>query len=206
MRASRLSALILGSIAAAVLAGSFTGLGRAAAQPLSPRDLFLQRVDTYISLHRRLEAALPPQVTTGDLEALFAPRTTLAAAIRKARRGAAQGDIFTAGVALYFRRTVTAALERGGIDDLLAIVDEENETVVLPTVNGDYPAGASISFVPPCVLAALPPLPVELEYRFLGRALVLVDGHAGLIVDFVPQAFDTGSEPTPPAAPAPGRL
>jgi hypothetical protein len=56
-------------------------------------------------------------------------------------------------------------------------------------VNGDYPAGASLSFMPPCLLAELPPLPEELAYRFLGRDLVLVDLHAALVVDFIPRAI-----------------
>ena len=60
---------------------------------------------------------------------------------------------------------------------------------VVPTVNGDYPAAASLSSMPPCLLAALPPLPEELEYRFLGGDLILVDLHARLMVDFIPRAL-----------------
>lgn len=43
--------------------------------------------------------------------------------------------------------------------------------------------------MPPCLLAALPPLPEELGYRFLAGDLVLVDLHARLIVDFIPRAL-----------------
>ena len=45
-------------------------------------------------------------------------------------------------------------------------------------------------FVPPCVLAALPELPQELQYRFLGRDLLLVDIGANLIVDILPAAVE----------------
>ena len=38
------------------------------------------------------------------------------------------------------------------------------------------------------VLAALPPLPHELQYRFVGRDLVLVDTHADLVVDILRNA------------------
>ena len=41
----------------------------------SPRDVFLQRVDGYVALHRRLEADLPPEIVTADPERLFAPRS-----------------------------------------------------------------------------------------------------------------------------------
>ena len=47
-----------------------------------PRAIFLQQVDAYVALHRRLEAGLPPQVVTGDLEQLFAPTRSLGKEIR----------------------------------------------------------------------------------------------------------------------------
>jgi hypothetical protein len=41
----------------------------------------------------------------------------------------------------------------------------------------------------PCVLEALPTLPPELQYRIVGDTLVLIDVHAGLIVDLLPHAL-----------------
>ena len=43
--------------------------------------------------------------------------------------------------------------------------------------------------MPPLLLTQLPPLPPELQYRFLGRALILLDADANLIVDVVPDAL-----------------
>ena len=43
--------------------------------------------------------------------------------------------------------------------------------------------------VPPNILAALPKLPEDLEYRFVNRTMILLDTHANLIVDFVPNAI-----------------
>lgn len=153
------------------------------------RHMFLQRVDNYVALHRRLEGPLPRQIVTDDVDALYASKRALAAAIRKERADARQGDIFSPAMASYFRILVADALREGGIEDMLAIVEDENFVYVPVRVNGDYPAGASIALMPPCVLAALPSLPPELEYRFLGRDLILWDVHAGLIVDFVPRAI-----------------
>ena len=72
---------------------------------------------------------------------------------------------------------------------MLATVEDENFVHIPATVNGDYPAGRSISPMPTCLLAALPPLSPELQYRFVGRDLILWDVHAGLIVDFVTNAI-----------------
>ncbi len=54
-----------------------------------------------------------------------------------------------------------------------------------------WPEGVPFVFIPPLLIAALPPLPPELEYRFIGQSLVLWDVHANLIVDFMPGAFTT---------------
>ena len=43
--------------------------------------------------------------------------------------------------------------------------------------------------MPPDVLKALPPLPESLEYRFVGDSLILLDPHAHIIVDFLPNAL-----------------
>jgi hypothetical protein len=72
---------------------------------------------------------------------------------------------------------------------MLAIVEEENTVHVPARVNADYPAGRSIAMMPPSLLAALPRLPPELRYGFVGRDLILWDPHAGLIVDFVANAI-----------------
>jgi len=164
-----------------------TGIG---GQPATdPMRHFLQRVDEYVALHRRLEVCLPPEVVTADLDALFAPRVALGAAIRESRAEARQGEIFTPAMARYFRILIADTLRADGLTDLLAIIDDDNEVHLPAAVNADYPAGRSIPVMPPCLLAALPPLPEELQYRFVGRDLILWDVHAGLIVDFVPNAI-----------------
>jgi hypothetical protein len=42
---------------------------------------------------------------------------------------------------------------------------------------------------PAVILEALPPLPEELQYRFVGPTLVLLDVHADLVVDILPNAL-----------------
>ena len=58
-----------------------------------------------------------------------------------------------------------------------------------PKVNEGYPEDAPLSSVPPTLLARLPELPKELEYRLVGRHLILHDVESSLIVDFMPNAL-----------------
>ena len=43
--------------------------------------------------------------------------------------------------------------------------------------------------VPPNILAALPRLPEDLEFRFVNRHMILLDVHANIIVDYVVNAI-----------------
>lgn len=87
---------------------------------------------------------------------------------------------------------ITAALAADDFtpgDVLTAEAVEGVDAALVPLeVNGPFPwIHASAMF--PCVLKALPPLPPELQYRIVGSTLVLIDVHAGLIVDVLPYAL-----------------
>lgn len=56
-------------------------------------------------------------------------------------------------------------------------------------VNARYPPNVPYTTLPPALLLRLPTLPDGLEYRFVGRALILRDVDAALIVDFLPNAL-----------------
>jgi hypothetical protein len=47
-----------------------------------------------------------------------------------------------------------------------------------------------MSTMPPDVLAALPKLPDDIQYRFVGNRLILFDVQSHLVVDFVDNTFD----------------
>jgi len=46
-----------------------------------------------------------------------------------------------------------------------------------------------LSTMPADVLKVLPKLEEEIEYRFIGRHLILLDPHAHVVVDLVPNAM-----------------
>jgi len=56
-------------------------------------------------------------------------------------------------------------------------------------VNGVYPKAQPLGSVPSNILATLPPLPEDLEYRFIEKHLILRDTRANLIVDYIPNAI-----------------
>jgi hypothetical protein len=72
---------------------------------------------------------------------------------------------------------------------VLAGIDDEPPSIGRPSVYLRFPASAQMAAMPPSMLAALPVLPEELEYRIVGTDLVLRDIDAALILDFIPAAI-----------------
>jgi hypothetical protein len=145
---------------------------------------FKQRIDKYMELHKRLEKDGPRLKRVDDPAKIQASQEALATAIRSARADAKQGDILTPEIADRLRRLISPEVAGvKGIETKEAIKEDAPAAVVLK-VNGPYPADAPLPTVPPNLLANLPQLPEDLEYRIIGRDLILRDVHANLIVDF----------------------
>jgi hypothetical protein len=150
-------------------------------------DRFQRRIDEYMALHRRLEKGSP--ALGGPLDQVRSSQKALAGKIRAERRTAAQGAIFDAETRAMFRRRLSAQLDGPDGAGIRRAISAEAPAFVLLRVNGEYPAGWSVSSVPPSILAALPKLPADLEYRFVRRDLILLDAHANLVVDFMRNAI-----------------
>ena len=154
---------------------------------------FERSVAEYVVLHQRLERDVPPIPVTRDVGEILQAVKALGMRIQVARVTARQGDIITPEVAGMFRRRIATCLTPEQWSALFAdrARDEEGEPIEPPTlrVNMEWPAGVPYDYVPPQLLRALPPLLAELQYRIIGRSLVLWDHHANLIVDFLPGAF-----------------
>jgi hypothetical protein len=154
---------------------------------------FERSVSEYVVLHRFLETLVPPLRVTTDPGEIEGAVRALRVRIQAARPTARQGDVITSEVARMLRRRIATCLTPGEWTAVFAdrARDEEGESVEPPPlhVNMEWPAGVPIDYVPPQLLQSLPPLPKELQYRIIGRSLVLWDHHANLIVDFLPGAF-----------------
>lgn len=148
-----------------------------------------ERVKGYVALHQKLEKSLERLPKEATPEQIDANQRALAALIQEARRTAKPGDIFTPdskGVILDLMKRVF-----GGPDgaQLRASIMDENPGRLKLTVNSRYPDTVPLSTVPPQVLAGLPKLPEELEFRFIGRTLILMDVHAHIIADLIENAI-----------------
>ena len=155
---------------------------------------FLEEVEDYLDHRRKAREELPKLKDRAEPEDVTAYAKGLADNIRQRRKGAKQGDIFTPRLARAFRRIFARELARSGHDRKVVLTegnptgDEERYAPPKVVVNGQYVPAAPLSTVPPTVLLALPTLPDEVEYRFVGRTLILRDTVANLIIDFIPNA------------------
>jgi hypothetical protein len=146
---------------------------------------FSTRVQSYADLRSRLQEGLPPLSVTEDVSEIRRVRRALARKIQAARRGAREGDIFSPAISVEFKQVLALEMNAATWD---AIMDD-NPGEFSNKINGIYPNGKPYSTVPGKILAVLPPLPDDVEYRFLGRHLILLDIRARVILDRIPYAI-----------------
>jgi hypothetical protein len=148
---------------------------------------FQNRVKAYVALHKKLEDGLPNIGANADATAVRTHQKALAAALQSARATAKVGDVFTPETRRALRRAIARGL--GPAERSSLMNPESNPGGFKPRVNAEYPASLPVTTMPPTVLLNMPPLPDEIEFRFVGRYLILRDTHADIIVDFMTAAF-----------------
>ena len=150
---------------------------------------FGEAVARYLSLVQRLHLEVPELRVTSQSAEISNRSTMLAGAIQRARPGAVQGGFFDAATARVIRERLASSLRGEEVATLLDGINDEPIVKGPPTVHLRFPAASSLATMPSRLLAALPPLPQELEFRFVGRALVLRDRDAAMILDYLPDAL-----------------
>jgi len=153
---------------------------------------FGERVSHYVELRTSLERGSPNLAVTDDAGEIRRTQGALAHKMRRARVGARQGDIFSSNISAEFRHVLLLETNPG----TMATIMDENPGD-LRGINRAYPTGKPRASVPAGILALLPTLPDDLQYRFVGRALILIDTRTNLILDRMPCAIAC----SPPAAP-----
>lgn len=150
---------------------------------------FTKRTKEYSELHNKLEATLPKLPKEATPEAIDRHQRALERLLAQARSKAKVGDFFTKEIRAYFRRQLASVFQGPEGRQLKASIMDENPGPIKLHINGRYPDTVPLSTMPPQVLAVLPKLPDELEYRFIADRLLLLDVHAHVIVDFIEDAL-----------------
>jgi hypothetical protein len=160
---------------------------------------FTTRVQDYVEIHRRAAAGIE-QPMCAEPEELARQAHALAAAIREARPRAREGDIFTFAASEMFRARIAAIVRRTNFDVAAFLArhggeGEDLELQVFDTLL--WPAHVALT----SITRQLPELPPELEYRFAGRHLVLMDVGANLVVDVLRDALPLTEPVAAPGTP-----
>jgi hypothetical protein len=144
-----------------------------------PTVTFNKTIADYFALRSQFQSGLPPVVVSDDPELIRGGELALAALIRQARQDAEEGDIFTQMLGVEFRKAFRLVMTA----KTWASIMDDNPGSFSHRINGAYPKGRPLSTMPPTILMQLPTLPEGLEYRFLGRHLILLDTTANVILD-----------------------
>jgi hypothetical protein len=173
------------------LTAGLIGLSLWSAQVASPGIAdFQKRVANYEKVRKAAASAVPALKATESAEKIRDHERSMALAIRAARPGAAQGEIFTTAIAAEFRRLIQATLSAPGANRMKESMTDSQPSPLPPiAVDATYPINDPVQSMPPSLLKQLPPLPRDLEYRVVGRTLILRDIEANLIVDYMTQAL-----------------
>lgn len=151
---------------------------------------FQQRVTRFAQLHERLATQAGELNETRSPAEIATRAATLGKALQAARASAKQGDLFTPAAARMFRDLIRREYRRRTADVKKSRQDADEEVPdFIPRVNALYPTTFPLGTFPASLLQVLPPLPPQLEYRFVGRYLVLRDVEANLIIDVFPNAL-----------------
>jgi hypothetical protein len=145
-----------------------------------------------VDLHIKLEHTLPALPKDATPQQIDRHQRAFETLMRATRTTAKPGDLFTAEARPVIIRLLLAVFGGADGERLKASIMDENpvDPVALKlTVNGRYPDTVPLATIPPQVLQTLPKLSEDLEYRFIGDWLILLDVHAHTIADYIDNAL-----------------
>lgn len=150
---------------------------------------FQKRVNAYLELRREVESKIGRLKPTDSPEKISRHEQHLRQGVRQARKGAREGDVFTPDIATEIRRLIALAMMGGNAQKVDESLRHAEPVQIRLQVNDAWPARVPIQSTPPSLLANLPMLPMEIEYRIAGRDLVLLDAKANLAIDLIRGVF-----------------
>lgn len=174
---------LLALFAIVIEAQNFTGANKTIAAE------FEKRAKEYAALRERLEGGLPKLPKKATPEQIEAHKAALLKSVQTARAGAKHGNIFTPDAAAMIRALLKAEFKGRDRRELRAAVFEAETKGVPVKVNAAYPEAKELVEMPPSLLLALPQLPKQVRYRFVGTNMLLVDRESNLIIDYMTSAL-----------------
>ena len=150
---------------------------------------FLKRVNAYLAIHLEAEKAAPKLPQEATPQQIHQTQRGMATRIQAARAGTRRGDIFTPEMTAVVKRLMNRVFAGSDRWKLRSSIMDENVKSIRLKANQLYPNNVPLTSMPPDVLKALPTLPEEMEYRFVGTHFILFDQHAHIIPDFIPDAL-----------------
>ncbi len=151
---------------------------------------FRKRVDAYVKIHNEAERKVPNLKATDDPKEISDREKALADTIMTLRANAQPGEIFAPEYQPYFIKIVQDDFKLRSAADRKALINELPKDLKVD-INTVYPTSQPLETFPPALLRKLPDLPPELEYRIVGRSLILRDVKANLIVDILRDVVPT---------------
>ena len=151
---------------------------------------FKKRIDAYLKIHNEAEGKVPNLKRTDDPKEISDREKALADTIMTLRAGAKPGEIFAVEYQPYFIKIVQDDFKGRSAADRKALISELPKNIKVD-INTVYPTTLPLETFPPALLRKLPDLPPELEYRIVGRSLLLRDVKANLIVDVLRDVVPT---------------
>jgi len=161
--------------------------------PLTPADAqalatMNDRLKQYLDVRTKIERSLPKLPKEATPQQIDKNQRALEKLVREARATAKTGDIFTPEARPVIQRLLASVFSGPDGKQLKASIMDEYQakpSAVKLAVNGRYPDAVPLATVPPQVLQTLPKLTEDLEYRFIGDSLILLDVRAHVIADFI---------------------
>lgn len=150
---------------------------------------FQTRMKKYLATRTALAQELEPLATAADARELTARQASLAAAIKTARAKAKRGDLIPPLVAQLIASIVRDDFQQRNPTVQMGVFEEVPQTTGASLINKTYPANAALPTVPPLLLMNLPRLPDNLQYRFVGRDVVILDADAQVVIDYIPRVL-----------------
>lgn len=149
---------------------------------------FLDRLQEYVRYHNNVEKMVPPLTGTADPAKISDREKALGDALIKQRPDAKPGDFLLVEYQPILAKIIRDDFAKRPLADRKALIRELPKGFTI-NVNAIYPTTIPLATFPANLLQKLPALPPELEYRIVGRDLILRDVTGNVVVDVMREVF-----------------